>query len=158
MIYTDYKGNEASPNKDSIVKYRSGIWAAIIDPENRVLVSRPNFDLHSVELPGGGIDEGEEKEQSLLREIEEETGVVFKHLDIEQTDIRHFKYYARDVNEFWDYDQEHWIVRLKDTSHYFEGQKSTEEGAFGEWMSLDSISENNFHHSRLVVLKDIGIL
>ncbi len=158
MVYTDYKGNELSPNKDSIVKNRSGIWAAIIDPENRILISHPNFDLQRIEIPGGGIDDGENKKQALIREVSEETGVVFKDLTPNKTSTQHIKYYAEDVAEFWNYNQEHWVINLENISKYFEGTKTTQEGALGEWINISEIKPDNFHHTHFEAMKKIGIL
>ena len=153
MIYTDYRGQQSSPNKDSIVIERSSIWAIITDSQNRRLISHPQFDLNTMELPGGGIEAGEDRETSLIREIIEEAGVEFKTLTPKKTFNQHVEYACWDKDEFWNYDQEYWVIKLKDEKHYFSGKRKTEEGAYGEWVALSSIRQNNFHFMHYEAMK-----
>ena len=158
MIYTDYKGQQSSPNKDSIVIERSGIWAIITDSKNRILISHPEYDLNSMELPGGGIETGEDCETSLIREIIEEAGVEFKSLSPEKMFNQHVKYGCWDKDEFWNYDQEYWVIKLKDDTQYFSGKRKTEEGAYGEWVNLSSIQQENFHFTHCEAMKKMGVI
>ncbi len=157
MIYTNYKGQKQTPDENDIVINRSGIWAAVFDSHDRLLVSRPEYDHSVIELPGGGIEEGEDKQHSLLREIEEEAGVSFDELDPIQTFTQHVKFLAWDKNEFWNYDQEYWIVKLDNSDDYFFGKRQTKENAFGEWIEKRNIKEYSFHHTHFEALKAMGV-
>ncbi len=158
MIYTNYKGERSEPSDNDIVIDRSGIWAAIIDSKNRILISHPEYDLNIMELPGGGIEENEDKEASLIREIEEEAAVNFQTLTSTETLTQHVKFLAWDKNEYWNYDQEYWFVKLSNDNYYFEGKKPTQEGAIGEWINLSDINADNFHHTHFEAIKKMGIL
>lgn len=157
MIYTNYKGQKSEPNNKSVIINRSGIWAAIIDSENRILVSHPSYDLDMIELPGGGIENGDSKEISLIREIYEETGVTYDTLSSAQEKTQHVKFWALDKNEFWNYDQEYWVIRQQNTSHYFEGTRPTDEGAIGKWINLSDINKSNFHFIHFEAMSEMGV-
>lgn len=52
-----------------------GVFAIIFDDERRVLLChRRDFDLWN--LPGGGLERGETPGQGVVREVEEETGLL----------------------------------------------------------------------------------
>lgn len=55
--------------KDPIV--RVSVYGVILNESNQILVVNVRGKYH---LPGGGIDEGEEEKQALVREVLEETG------------------------------------------------------------------------------------
>ncbi|MGB1077182.1 MAG: NUDIX domain-containing protein [Bdellovibrionales bacterium] len=158
MIYTSYRNVQKEPTQDDTVIDRSGIWAVIIDSENRILISHPEYDSDIMELPGGGIEENEDKQLSLIREIEEEAGTTFQTLTPAQTFTQHVKFLAWDKSEFWNYDQEYWLVKLENNNHYFEGTRPTEEGALGKWVSLSEINNDNFHHTHFQAMKKMEII
>ncbi len=53
--------------------YRISVKAAIIDDDGRILLLREKDG--SWELPGGGLEHGEDPKEALTREIAEETGM-----------------------------------------------------------------------------------
>ncbi len=52
---------------DAIMRYKDGF----------VIIERLSFPF-GLALPGGGIEEGEDKTTAVIREVEEETGLLFK--------------------------------------------------------------------------------
>ena len=58
-------------------RLRRAARAVVLDPENRILLTRFDFRTHAVWATiGGGIDEGETDEEALRRELDEEAGLV----------------------------------------------------------------------------------
>lgn len=52
-----------------------GVFAAIFDDQERILLVRHNYGDGRWSLPGGGIEEGETVVDALKREVHEETGL-----------------------------------------------------------------------------------
>ena len=59
--------------KDNKAAYRVVIKGIIADSENRILFVRERSDTW--DLPGGGLEHGEEVKRALEREFQEELGV-----------------------------------------------------------------------------------
>lgn len=59
--------------------YRVSVKALILDEEGRFLLCRE--DNGGWDLPGGGLDHGEEPHEGLRREVHEETGLVLSWID-----------------------------------------------------------------------------
>ncbi len=64
-----------SYRSDKVYKVRSGVYA-ILPLENNLLVTHQGLSSPEVQLPGGGIDPGEQPLHALHREILEETGWI----------------------------------------------------------------------------------
>jgi 8-oxo-dGTP diphosphatase len=59
------------------VRLRQAARAVVLDPGDRILLVRFEFPAGTVwATPGGGLDVGETHEQAILRELEEEAGLV----------------------------------------------------------------------------------
>ena len=56
---------------------RLGVACAVIDSDGRILLSRRS-DLNLWNLPGGRLDVGETLHDAVVREVEEETGIVVR--------------------------------------------------------------------------------
>lgn len=55
--------------------YRKGVNAFVIDAsENLLIIQKQIYGEHQWEVPGGGVDDNENVEEALLRELEEELG------------------------------------------------------------------------------------
>ncbi len=57
--------------------YRPGVGVLLLNPQRQVFVGqRLDSKLEAWQMPQGGIDEGEDARTAALRELEEETGVA----------------------------------------------------------------------------------
>lgn len=123
----------------STLPYRSGVGAMLVNPEGLVFVGqRIDSRLDAWQMPQGGVDEGEDPDEAVLRELEEETGIA-RHL------VRHA---ARCATPY-DYDlpadlvatvwggryrgqRQHWYL-LQFLGHDQDVNIATEHPEFGAW-------------------------
>jgi putative (di)nucleoside polyphosphate hydrolase len=63
--------------------YRPAVGVMLINPERRVWVGqRRDNSLEAWQMPQGGLDEGEEPLEGALRELEEETGIARRLVEL----------------------------------------------------------------------------
>jgi putative (di)nucleoside polyphosphate hydrolase len=60
--------------------FRAGVGAVIVDARGRVLIGERRDHRGAWQFPQGGIEDGEEPEDAVFREIEEETGLLPRDL------------------------------------------------------------------------------
>jgi putative (di)nucleoside polyphosphate hydrolase len=69
-------------SKDSL-PYRPAAGVMLLNAEGKVFVAqRLDSTLEAWQMPQGGLDEGEDAEAGALRELEEETGIAPRHVEI----------------------------------------------------------------------------
>ncbi|WP_414902498.1 RNA pyrophosphohydrolase [Sphingomonas flavalba] len=68
---------------DRSLLYRPAVGVMLLNPLSRVFVGqRLDNELEAWQMPQGGIDEGEAAEDAALRELNEETGIAPRHVDL----------------------------------------------------------------------------
>ncbi|MEJ6568062.1 MAG: RNA pyrophosphohydrolase [Akkermansiaceae bacterium] len=65
--------------------YRSNVAALVVNPSGQILVCERFKIPGSWQFPQGGVDEGEEIERALVREIEEEIGLGPEAYEVSQS-------------------------------------------------------------------------
>jgi 8-oxo-dGTP pyrophosphatase MutT (NUDIX family) len=157
-IYTDGYGRERTPDASSRIRKRQGIFGLCI-ARGHILLTWPVSAPDRAELPGGGIEEGEDLAQALQREILEETGVAFAqvHPAAEyRQDVRH----AEDTpDHYLNYSQTFWMLEeaLAETG-FFEGEKRPADALRAQWVPLIKLQELNFQALHRRALKAFGVL
>jgi 8-oxo-dGTP pyrophosphatase MutT (NUDIX family) len=148
MIFYDRRGNIVTPDAQSIIKPRRGIFALVITPDdNAIMLSAEACAPDVPELPGGGVEDGETLDAAITREWAEEVGIAFNVGGPFQR-FQHVRgFYADDRNEFWIYDQTFRLYRFLDRVKI--GQKwLNPEGGTAGWeaiASLPQLSINRAH-------------
>lgn len=71
-LHPSLSPDDISPNSDLTIIVRHAARAIVTKGEDILLLYTARY--HDYSLPGGGIDEGEDKTTGLIRELEEETG------------------------------------------------------------------------------------
>lgn len=82
--------------------YRPGIGIMLLNSQNMVLVGR-RIDTTSDawQMPQGGIDEGEEPREAVMRELEEEVGTNKAEIILESTEWLSYDLPDRLINRIW---------------------------------------------------------
>ena len=68
-----------------VLEYPNWVNAVALTNQNKLILVRQyryGADIISLEIPGGVIDEGEEPEQAIKRELQEETGYSFQSCEL----------------------------------------------------------------------------
>ena len=152
-MYVDRLGVMHTPSENDVIKDRQGAFAVIII-DNKILVTAGPHAPEVPELPGGGIDEGEDPEQAVIREIYEETAQDLQNYKIKKQWDFEIGFYADDVNEYWDYKKQYFEIELKDAKHFFGGKVKTPEGGLAWWQDIKDIEGMNFRAADKLFLKE----
>jgi len=141
MIYYSRHGEEVTPGPDSVKTTRRGIFAVLVEGEHMLLTWQHNA-IDTPQLPGGGIESGEDKFTALSREIYEEAGLqiapdVFKGGNVYEQEIG---YFADDQQEFWTYHQT--FVLVHNAGLFFTGEKKSPEDGAALWVPIDTLDRH----------------
>lgn len=86
-----------------MIEVREAVRAIVLDPDDRVLLVRWVNEDHDVDVwltPGGGLDEGEDPDEGLRRELREETGLdAFEAGPLIWMRTHAFPWYGRTVEQ-----------------------------------------------------------
>lgn len=123
---------------------RIGVYAVIVE-NGKILLTR-QWDGYS--LVGGGVEKGETLEESIVREVKEETGLTIMPDKIIHQATTFFKHNTeatayQSIQLYFTHSQ----LRGKiSNSHITDSEKSYTHGT-PEWVELDKVSEIRFRHS-----------
>lgn len=116
----------------------------IRNPQGEIFITRRAADAHMAnkwEFPGGKIEAGETPEQALVRELEEETGIIATGFTLYETLSHQFS--DRLVN-LWFFRVEQW-----------QGEPWGKEGQPGEWVSQQALDAQAFPPANLSVIEKL---
>ena len=109
------------------------VAAVICDNENRILITKRNLKKSQGglwEFPGGKIEDGETKEQAIIREIKEELDIDIK-VD-KYIDEKVFNYPEKDIN----------LIAMK--CSIFDGTIVLKEHEDAKWVTSSELINYNF--------------
>jgi 8-oxo-dGTP pyrophosphatase MutT (NUDIX family) len=155
IIFYDRRGNVVTPDTQSIIKPRRGVFALVVAiDDNAIMLSAEVCAPDVPELPGGGIEDGETLDEAIAREWAEEVGIAFDVKGPFQRFQQVRGFYADDRNEFWIYDQTFQLYHFLDRVKI--GQKwLNPEGGTAGWEAMASLPKlliNRAHWCAIPIL------
>lgn len=157
-MYHDRHGQLFTPAPEDFVRARQGGFAIMI-LNGCVLVANGPHAPDVPELPGGGIEDGEDALTAALRETEEETGFHITEYEVLQEFSVHRKFYADDINEYWDYDITYYHLELPNDDLYFDGHRPSPEKGEVFWLPLDDLKKGApIKYMERLALQELGLI
>ena len=143
IICKDVFGNQYTVPVDEL-NIRVGVYAVIIE-DNKILLTR-QWDGYS--LIGGGVEKGETIEESIVREVKEETGLTIMPDKIIHQATTFFKRNAeaqanQSIQLYFTHSQ---LYGQINNDNITDSEKTYTNGT-PEWVDLDKIEDINFRHS-----------
>lgn len=105
----------------------------IRNPQDEIFITQRAADAHMAnkwEFPGGKIEQGESPEQAVIRELEEEVGIVARSAQL--FDKLEYQFPDRHIT-LWFYLVEQW-----------EGEPWGKEGQPGRWVAMSELNADKF--------------
>lgn len=133
--------------------YRPAIGIALFNSEGKIFVAERVDSQGAWQLPQGGIDEGEEPEQALFREMREEIGTDKAEIIASMDEWLYYDFPPHIVKKF---DNKHrgqrtkWFaLRFKGTNEDFNLETyETPEFRSWQWIEINKILEYVVHFKR----------
>ena len=143
IICKDVFGNQYTVPVDKL-NIRVGVYAVIIE-DNKILLTR-QWDGYS--LIGGGVEKGETIEESIVREVKEETGLTIMPDKIIHQATTFFKRNSeaqanQSIQLYFTHSQ---LYGQINNDNITDSEKTYTNGT-PEWVDLDKIDGINFRHS-----------
>ena len=139
-------------------QFRENVAAIIINKEKKVLMCEHVWIDNAWQLPQGGKEEGESKEDAILRELEEELGTnKFKIIDSMEEDLKYkFPFYLKDKYQFDGQIQRFFLVFFygDDSEIRFDNQEKPEFKSF-EWVEYREPPKRVIYFKKLSYLRAI---
>ncbi|MBZ7953307.1 RNA pyrophosphohydrolase [Campylobacter sp. W0018] len=142
-------------------KYRPNVAAIVLSSsyplECKIFIAKRS-DMDNVwQFPQGGIDEGEETKNALLRELKEEIGTDEVEIIAEYPEWLSYDFPERVAQKMYPYDgqiQKYFLVRLKDNSKINIQTKHPEFSAY-QFVEVRQVFEMIHHFKKNIYVKVI---
>lgn len=129
MKFTDMHGKLISKPDDVGVQKRYASIAFCVN-SGYILLSKDK-DLDYWEMPGGGVEEGEDALDALVREVREETGLSVTVTDPKPIHESGDMFYANDRDIYYDSTRRAYSLELQNNPIVFSSIFNEEMSAFG---------------------------
>lgn len=144
--FYDRRGVLVTPQAHSVVKPRQGAWV-LAKADDAVMMLWPGFAGGVPDLPGGGVDAGEDLVQASAREWYEETGLDFTPKAGPLATYHQLRgFYAEDRDEFWVYDQTFFLYRFE-RKQEIGARWRNPEGDLAGWVGLNDLPTSQLNRA-----------
>jgi len=151
MEFIDLFGKIKIKSTERGIKKRLSAYGIAIK-DNKVLLIKSKFS-HLLELPGGGLEDGEDILVGLKREFLEETGHVADEINPECLKSLRQNFYANDLDEYFDSEMKFFIIdKLKKDETSKIDDYEVEEVV---WIPISELNEKNCKHLHLELIKNL---
>lgn len=155
--YKDRLGNVVQPSENSVFKNRYGAFI-ICFVGDHMLLSRAPDSNGDWELPGGGIEDGENPKVAVLRELYEETGIYIEDAPIKKIYNHQLYHYAQNTGYFLNYEQDYYILDDPSYSdHIFEGIKKSPDNCDAKWILRRDLDKTPIRYDHSIALKALEL-
>jgi putative (di)nucleoside polyphosphate hydrolase len=138
--------------------YRQNVAALIVNKEKKVLMCEHAWIDDAWQLPQGGVEEGEEDDSAILRELEEELGSnKFKIIARMEKPIRYkYPYYLKEKFHSEGQEQRYYLVYFQgdDSEIRFDNQEKPEFKSF-QWVDFEAPPKMVIYFKKLVYLQAV---
>ena len=156
-IYYDRYGVAHYPDEDSFCRDRAGAFL-ILHTQDSILFNYPDYAPKVPDLPGGGIDAGENPFEASIRELKEEAELIAPSDMKADKEIHQFvRFAAENDSEFWNYDQTFFLVTQNIDDLYFEGLRDVAEGQCN-WIKRGDLKNHTIHHMHYLALQQLDLM
>ena len=132
--------------------YRSNVAAIIINKDKKVLMCEHAWIDNAWQLPQGGVEQGEEEQDALLRELFEELGTKsFKVIGMMDHKLKYkFPYYLKEKFGKDGQEQRYFLLYFHgdDSEFRFDNQEKPEFKAF-EWVDYSEPARRVIYFKKL---------
>lgn len=158
QIFIDAWGQEHTCPDASLIEKRGGLHAlAVVD--EKILISFSNKYPNLAELPGGGIEEGEDLNEALCREIYEETTLHLPNCRPANEWATRVNFYSLKRDKYWNYNQNFWLLDAEQMRPYvFDGVCYPEDAAEARWISLEDLPSLQINVVHRMALEHFGFI
>ncbi len=144
-IFYDRRGNVVTPSVNAIIKPRRGVFALVhAISDDAILLVYETLAPDVPQLPGGGIEQGEDLDPvRCRREWGEETGLPFE-AEGPFGKFNHIRGFQSAYGEFWIYDQTFFLYRLNKPVTVGQKWRNSEEGE-ASWEYIADLPKLDVH-------------
>lgn len=140
-------------------KFRKNVAAIIINKEKKILMCEHVWIDNAWQVPQGGIEEGEDPDKAILRELKEEIGTDnFEIIDKMQEWITYkFPFYLKEKYQFDGQEQLFYLLYFKgeDSEIRFDNQEKPEFKDF-TWVEFEEPPIKVIYFKKLSYLKALN--
>lgn len=133
--------------------YRSNVAAVVVNHNKEILICKRNVPVEHWQFPQGGVDEGENEEQAVLRELQEELGSPKFSLLYKSKSLYRYEWPGKDKDDDGEgtvgQEQRYFLVLYWGTDSEIVLEKGGRLTAF-KWVKQEEVIDSIFPARKLI--------